>query len=330
LLALRLFGNVLVAGLAAFFLAVEGLAFTMSRIAEPDSYTIAFLLGAWFCLLSAFYRWRSDAPARSRGAAIGWLVAVGLLAGAGGASKWVALYGFVAICLFLVWDGLRHGRDGMWGVAGSPMASLFVFALCLGVIPVLVYITTYIPYLSLGHSFGELFDLQGQMYAYHAHLNATHPFSSPWFGWPFGYRAVFFYLAGSGAERSEIWTIPNLVVFWGGLLAMGAAVRRARSTRSTALAIVVFAALMQFLPWVSVGRVVFLYHYLPVVPFLAIALAWLLAVDLRETRYWKPVMVATVAGAAVFFIAVLPMLSGWKVPVKYLDDVRAALFWVIP
>jgi Gpi18-like mannosyltransferase/sugar lactone lactonase YvrE len=330
LLALRLFGNIWLAGLAAFFLAVDGLAFTMSRIAIPESYTTAFLLASWFCLLSALYRWGAAAPKRSRLAAFGWLIGTGLLAGAAGASKWVALYGFAGMCLFIVWDGLRNGRDGLWGIAGTPGASMFVLALCLGALPVLVYVATYIPYLSLGHSFGELFNLQGQMYAYHAHLQATHPFSSPWYGWPFGYRAVFLYLAGSGFERSEIWTIPNLVVFWGGLLAMGAAVARARATRSTALAILVFAALVQFLPWVAVGRVVFLYHYLSVVPFLAIALAWILVVDLRGSRYRKPTIAAIVAGAAVFFVAVLPMLEGWQVPVKYLDDVRAALFWVIP
>jgi predicted membrane-bound dolichyl-phosphate-mannose-protein mannosyltransferase len=330
LLALRLFGSIWLAGLASLFMTVEGLAFTMSRIAIPESYTTAFLLTSWFCALSALYRWGCGASRRSRGAAIAWLLGTGVLGGAAMSSKWVAVYGFVAICLLFIWDGLRRGREGTWGIAGPPLPSAFVLALCLGAVPLVVYVLTYIPYLSLGHSFGELLRLQNQMFGYHANLNATHPFSSPWYGWPFGYRAVFLYLGGSGAERSEIWTIPNLVVFWGGLLGLGALARRARSTRAAAPAIVIFAVVVQYLPWVAVGRVIFLYHYLPVVPFLAIALAWLLDVDLRDSRFRTAITAAVATAAVLFFIGVLPMLEGWSMPVRYLDAVRNTLSWVIP
>jgi predicted membrane-bound dolichyl-phosphate-mannose-protein mannosyltransferase len=330
LIALRLFGNVWLAGLASLFMTVEGLGFTMSRIAIPESYTTAFLLAAWFCALSALYRCGDESPHRSRAAALGWLAATGLLGGAAAASKWVAVYGFAAICLLIIWDGLRRGRDGIWGIAGGPGLSMFVLAVCLLALPLFVYVITYIPYLELGHSFGELFRLQGQMFGYHANLDATHPFSSPWYGWPFGYRAVFLYLGGSGAMRSEIWTIPNLVVFWGGLLGMAALARRARQARDAVPAVIVFAALMQYVPWIAVGRVIFIYHYLPVVPFLAIALAWLLTEDLRDSRFRYVIGAAVTTAAVLFFVGVLPMLEGWSMPVAYLDAVRNAFSWVIP
>jgi predicted membrane-bound dolichyl-phosphate-mannose-protein mannosyltransferase len=330
LIALRLFGNVWLAGLASLFMAVEGLGFTMSRIAIPESYTTAFLLAAWFCALSALFSSGSGSPKRSRPATLGWLAATGLVAGAAGASKWVGIYGFAAICLLIIWDGLRRGRDGVWGVAWGPGTSLIVLGLCLGALPLLVYVLTYIPYLSLGHSIGDLFRLQGQMFGYHANLDATHPFSSPWYGWPFGYRAVFLYLGGSGDVRSEIWTIPNLVVFWGGLLGLGALVRRARQARDAVPAIVVFAAVMHYVPWIAVGRVIFLYHFLPVVPFLAVALAWLLVEDLRDSRFRYVIGAAVTTVAVVFFAGTLPMLEGWAMPVAYLDAVRNAFSWVIP
>lgn len=330
LLALRLFGNVWLAGLAALFLGVDGLAFTMSRIAIPESYTTAFLLGSWFCALSAMYHWGYSAAKRSRSATIGWLVGTGVLAGLAGASKWVAVYGFVGICLFFVWDAVRRRSDGIWRVAGRADVSFVVIGLCLGLIPLAVYVLTYIPYFSLGHSPAELLRLQGQMFGYHSNLDASHPFSSPWYGWPLGYRAVFLYLSGSGAERSEIWTVPNLVVFWGGLIGMGALVRHARAARSAAAGLVVFAAAIQFLPWAAVGRVLFLYHFLPVVPFLAIALAWLLVVGLREGQTRRIITGAVAVGAVLLFVAVLPVLEGWSVSTGYLEGIREALFWVIP
>jgi dolichyl-phosphate-mannose--protein O-mannosyl transferase len=205
-----------------------------------------------------------------------------------------------------------------------------IFAICLGVIPLAVYVLTYIPYFSLGHSFADLIGLQEQMYGYHANLEATHPFSSPWYGWLFGYRAVFLYLAGEGAERSEIWTIPNLVVFWGGLLGIVAMVRESRVVRSAALGVVMLAAVIQVLPWTTVGRVLFLYHYLPVVPFLAIALAWWMTIGLRESRYRTQIAAGVAVASVLFFVAVLPMLEGWSMSVGYLDAVRNALPWVIP
>jgi dolichyl-phosphate-mannose--protein O-mannosyl transferase len=169
------------------------------------------------------------------------------------------------------------------------------------------------------------------MYAYHANLRATHPFGSRWYGWPFGHKAVFLYLADhGGTRRSEIWTIPNIVVFWGGLVGMAGAAARARQARNTALVVLVGAALAQYLPWTIVSRVTFLYHFLPVVPFLAIALAWYLVVELRGQKYqW--LIGATVVGAAVaFFIAVLPALEGWSVPAATLNTIRHTLPWILP
>lgn len=329
LLALRLFGSVWAAALASAFLAVEGLAFTMSRIAIPESYTTAFLLAAWFAALSALYRLGRGAPRPSRGAALAWLAATGAFAGAAGASKWVAVYGYGAILLVLLWD-FRRGSDGVLGVARRPAASLAVLGALLGVVPLAIYIATYVPYFALGHSFGELVALQGQMFGYHANLDATHPFSSPWYGWPLGYRAVFLYLSNAGSGRAEMWTIPNLVVFWGGLLAMGVVLRRALRDRDAALGIVVFAAALQYLPWAAVGRVIFLYHYLPVVPFLALALAWWLTVGLGRSRVGRPASIAAGAAAVLFFLATLPALSGWEVPTGYLTALRDVLFWVIP
>jgi dolichyl-phosphate-mannose--protein O-mannosyl transferase len=208
--------------------------------------------------------------------------------------------------------------------------SLGFIGLVLGVLPLAIYVTTYVPFFSLGHSFVDMIKLQQQMYAYHANLKATHPFGSSWFGWPFGHKAVFLYLADHGTNRSEIWTIPNIVVLWGGAVAMVAAVVRARRTRDAALVVLAGAALAQYLPWTIVTRVTFLYHFLPVVPFLAIALAWYLVVGLRGYRYQWLVVTAVTVLAVAFFFATLPALEGWSVPGSTLNAIRRSLPWILP
>jgi Gpi18-like mannosyltransferase/predicted membrane-bound dolichyl-phosphate-mannose-protein mannosyltransferase len=323
LLALRLFGSRAAALLASLFLLVDGLAFTISRIAMNDSYTTVFIMAAWFCILSAMR------VSLRRYSALGWLAACGVFAGLGLASKWVALYAIAGIGLLLLWDAFARREGSIWRVAGGFGTSALVLAFFLGVIPLAIYVLTYTPYFGLGHDVGEFFKLQRDMFSYHANLTASHPFGSPWWGWPLGYRAVFLYLAGSGESRSEIWTIPNLAVMWGGLVAMVAAFRRAWTSREVALGVVLLAAAVQYVPWIAVSRVTFMYHFLPVVPWLAIALGWFLAVGLRDWRYQKVAIVAVTVSTVAVFGFLYPILVGWEMSDGYLEMVRELFPWVI-
>jgi dolichyl-phosphate-mannose--protein O-mannosyl transferase len=108
------------------------------------------------------------------------------------------------------------------------------------------------------------------------------------------------------------------------------AAARARRTRSVALVVLVGAALAQYLPWTIVTRVTFLYHYLPVVPFLAIALGWWLVCGLKGYRHQRLVAVLITLAAVAFFFAVLPALEGWSVPASVLTVIRHTLPWVLP
>ena len=337
LLALILLGDLWVALLAGLFLTIDGVAFSVSRIAMVDSYSIAFLLAAWFCSLCALREWgarvgeSADEPRQRRGATIAWLAAAGVFGGLGLASKWIGLYALVGIALLFFWDAFARGRSSIWRVAGSAGASTVLIGFLYLVVPGAIYIASYIPYFQLGHSFGDFLALQKQMYIYHATLKATHPFSSPWFGWPVGVRAVFLYLrdTGSGTHRSEIWTFPNLVVFWGGLIAFFAAIRHAFRSRSGALGVVILAALIQYLPWLTVSRVTFMYHYLADVPFLALALAWWLVIGLKGVERHREIAIGVTVAAVLFFFATFPMLVGWSMPSGYLDGIRHLMPWVI-
>ena len=69
LLALRLFGSLLTALLAAVFVALDGLLFVMSRVAMIDSYLVAFILASWFSAVSTMHHWgrRDEARSERRG-----------------------------------------------------------------------------------------------------------------------------------------------------------------------------------------------------------------------------------------------------------------------
>ncbi len=337
LLAFRLTGSMGAGLLASLFLAIDGLTFTLARIAMNDSYATGFMLASWFCAISALYAWGRKRPdddgstsPPQRLKTIAWLLAGGVFGGLGLASKWPVIYGLAAIGLLMMWDGFSRRETSIWRVAGGFLPSVLVMAFCYAVIPLGIYLLTYAPYSTLGHDFAEFLKLQQSMFDYHSTLTATHPFGSPWYGWPFGYRAVYLFVHASTGGRAEIWTIPNLVVTFGGLVAMGALAHRALRLRSVALAVVVVGAAVQYLPWIAVTRVTFMYHYLPVVPFLAIALAWLVTVGLRGWKYQKAAIVGVTSAAIAMFAFIYPMLVGWTMPIWYLDLVRDVLPWVIP
>ncbi len=332
LLALLLFGNTLLASLAALFLAIEGVAFSVSRIAMVDSYSIAFLLAAWFCALSALREWGAavdEFAARRRGRAIAWLAAGGVFAGLGLAAKWVGLYAILGIGLVMFWDAFARGRDSIWRVANNAGLSALMLAFFYVAVPLAIYVASYIPYFQLGHSFADLMRLQRDMYNYHATLKATHPFGSSWYGWPFGYRAVFLYLLDQGSHRSEIWTFPNIVIFWTALAALPVAIYRAFEKRAAALAILVAAAAVQYLPWVIVSRVTFMYHYLATIPFLCIAVAWFIVAGLRGAKYHREIAIGITVGAVLFFFLTFPLLVGWSMPAGYLEGIRDVFQWVL-
>ena len=97
---------------------------------------------------------------------------------------------------------------------------------CLAIVPVVVYVLTYIPWaLSAaggpqlfagwppGHTGQTFLDLQAQMYAYHNDLRTPHGESSPWWAWPFGLRPIWgYYDTFSDGSQSLILLVGNPIL----------------------------------------------------------------------------------------------------------------------
>ncbi len=159
---------------------------------------------------------------------------------------------------------------------------------CLVVVPVAVYVASYIPWFALGNQLWKgvpdgntgqtLWDLTVQMYGYHDHLRATHAASSPWWAWPLDLKPVWFYQQSfAGGTLGEIYDTGNLVIFWMGIPALIFGTIAAWRRRSLSMTLVVLLFLAMWLPWARIDRATFQYHYYTTLPFLVLALAYLLA-----------------------------------------------------
>ena len=160
---------------------------------------------------------------------------------------------------------------------------------CLVVLPVVVYVLTYIPWAMVenhqifpgwppGHSGQTLLDLTGQMYGYHNGLTAAHPASSPWWAWPMNLKPVWFYQQGlAGGTSAALYDAGSLVIWWLGIPALPFVAWMAFRRRSLGLALIAIGFAAQWIPWARIDRAAFQYHYYTALPFVVMALAYFAA-----------------------------------------------------
>ena len=230
LVGLRLFRRRGVAALAAFLLAIDGLAFTMSRIAMLDIFLALFvMLGVWLLLVDRDNQWRGVAqldvspegpavlPRRSHWAR--WLA--GLAFGFALATKVSAIWAIGGAGLFvlvseLLWRDRVAGfalRRG-WTIAVSGLLTLVA-------VPLLVYVLTHIPWAanyehnrlglkecpggvcekSLTEIGGDWFGEQLAIARFHRELEAEHPYRSNPGSWIVLGRPVAYYYESCNDEK---------------------------------------------------------------------------------------------------------------------------------
>jgi dolichyl-phosphate-mannose--protein O-mannosyl transferase len=130
----------------------------------------------------------------------------------------------------------------------------------------------------VGHTGQTLIDLTRQMYDYHNGLTSPHPASSPWWAFPFDLKPVWFYQEGfAGSTSGAIYDSGNIVIWWLGIAALIFISVMGYRRRSPALALIAVGFAGQWIPWARIDRAAFQYHYYTALPFVVLALAYLLA-----------------------------------------------------
>ena len=181
--------------------------------------------------------------------------------------------------------------------------------LCLIVLPLALYVISYIPWAFVGnHRIVEgwppgntgqtLLQLTESMYGYHNGLASAHPASSPWWAWMFDLKPVWFYAESfAGSTSAAIYDSGNIVAWWLAVPAIAFVAWQAFRRRSAALALIAIGFAVQWLSWARIDRAAFQYHYYTALPFLLLALAYFLAELWHGTsrRIW---LVARLAAAA--------------------------------
>ena len=141
------------------------------------------------------------------------------------------------------------------------------------------------------------------MYTANATLTATHPYSSKWYTWPFMERPIFYWVSGA----SRIYLLGNPIIWWSSTVAVliiliNTLLSGLRRLDRTAL-FLISAWLINLLPFIGIGRVMFLYHYLTALIWAILILAYLIDKSKQPRR--SAAILTTLALATFVFFAPL-------------------------
>ena len=181
------------------------------------------------------------------------------------------------------------------------------------------------------------------MYNYHATLMATHPFSSPWWTWPLMLRPLWLYVSYLPLSmKSTIVLLGNPAVWWFGFACtitilivelvkiVSRAIKRLdRVDPKIGLpaAFITVFFFFQWLPYVLISRVTFIYHFYVNVPFLCLASAYFI------NKYWitkwgKAITLAYFVSVVVLFGLFYHVISGVPASTSEIDSLKWLNGWI--
>ena len=358
LLAKQLTKKTLPASLACGLLALDCMHLTQTQIATIDSFPVLFIIYAFLFMLRFI---QTDLSKCSLKDAMIPLAVCGFNMALSIACKWIGIYAGIGLAVLYFWHCIRHLRlTGSEPVPDNQFICKRIFTLscwCILffiLIPLLIYILSYIPYFRYNHRIKTVWDYlasiwraQESMLSYHSTpgLGMDHPFYSPWWEWPIIGKPMYYaakqYIPAESDLQHSIFCFGNPAVWWGAFPAILIILYRYFKSKhylisgsmqrwhmdslsfSNQYGFLFVGFLAQYLPWVLVPRGTYIYHYFASIPFLI--LFTVSCFDTDDSTGSKPGKAGLIIGciyialAFALFMIFLPYASGMAAPKWWLD-----------
>lgn len=297
--------------LGSFLLSLDGLFLVQSRIAMNDVFLLLFLVAASFAYFVYLALGRNV-----------WLFVTGLLLAAALASKWTIIW---IIVLFFAREFLA--------MKNFKKLPFLVFSLL--ITPAFIYLLLYWPMFAAGKTFTDFLMLQKTIAWSHLSNPNTHLYSSQPLAWLFNLRSVWYFSAIQPAGLvANIYALDNPLL---NLYLLGALFctvsfllknKRASAVRDT-LALLFLIFLFSFTPWLLFSRPMFIYHYLPAIPFLITFLAYFLlsfVEQIKDVNHRRAVFFNLLFWPLLIFVIFYPNWVALPVPETFAN----AVYFLVP
>ncbi|MEO5358260.1 MAG: phospholipid carrier-dependent glycosyltransferase [Nitrospirae bacterium YQR-1] len=321
---LRLFRDSKYAFIAAFLMSFDFMHFAMSRIATIDVYAVFFIILMYYFMY--IYLSKSFYTDRFKDVTVP-LFLTGLSFALGVSVKWICVYAGLGLAVLFFYSlYLRYRESGLSVKNGVDFKTLTVktavfAAVFFVVVPIIIYTLSYLPVKSEGRTWPATAILnQRDMYEYHKNLEATHPFSSQWYLWPLMVRPLWAWAGGDYLAKNEaasIVVMGNPAIWWLSIpafIAMLVMAYKKRRFSSIGVCVVTVGFLAQYLPWVLVPRLTFIYHFYASIVFLILSLTYVIMWMEEEHHYkFKRFTYSYLSLVLLLFVMFYPVLSGLTV-----------------
>ena len=188
--------------------------------------------------------------------------------------------------------------------------------------PIAIYIISYYAFPNVSWYDGTLkgiIDINKEMYYYHSTLTDSHPFSSPWYKWPYMDMPVWYYsMDYHNGMYSTISIVGNPAIWWVGILAIIFVLIKLIIKRHKEDLFILIFYLSTYVPYIFIGRIMFLYHYFICLPFLMLAIVSMIKAINDKTKH-NYIYISYIVLVFIMFVMFYPISSGMVVPIKYVD-----------
>ncbi len=166
--------------------------------------------------------------------------------------------------------------------------------------------------------FQKFTELNVEMYQANKNLTATHPYSSKWYTWPFMIRPIYYWNQASSTTptESKIYLVGNPVIWWTStvsimylvlsIMAEWISKRRLALSLNTVPLILIGGYFLNYLPFIGIGRVMFLYHYFASLIFAILILSYLI----DQSRNRRNILIGALVIAGIAFLYFAPLSYG--------------------
>lgn len=334
LFAKKLFKNAFIAAVTAGLLVFDCMHYNLSRIATIDIFAAFFILLMYYFMYDYFlkdseYRKSKNClsdkfPPRN---VILPLALSGISMALGVATKWTGVYAGLGLAILFVWYTLTHFPKGQ-------VIRLFGFCCLFFIaIPLIVYTLCFIPVVGYTEYTG-LIDkaIKGTQYMfdYHSNLVAEHYYSSPFYEWPIIWMPLLDANdAVNSTQVSAISCMGNPAIWWVGIPCELYVLFRWLIKRDKKAGFLCIAYLAQYVPWMSISRITFIYHYFPAILFVILMMGYTM-MHIKERFSWgKKAITIYMAIAVLCFFVFFPVISGLPVNREYGLHLRWLKDWIL-
>lgn len=312
LFAVLLFKKRKYACLASTLLAFDTFHFVQTRMGTVDSHLVLFILTSVYFMIR-FTKYEKTRDLFLSGLFFAFSISV----------KWTGAYGGLALAIIYFAHLIKNKKVNLGFIEKGTI--FFV------VIPVIFYTSLYFIFpnneVYKTNNIDSFVKQQQDMYNYHSKLQDDHFFSSKWYTWPISYKPVWLHEATRATDTKEtISGIGNIFIWYLGIVSYIFLIVRMIMKKDKNSFPLLVAILSLWLPYVFIGRVMFLYHYFPVIPFMILSVVYFLK-EITERYKLGFLIPLYLVPVILFFIVYYPVISGMEVPINYIDALKLLPSW---